>query len=68
LQSDPPRIHKNIPIGERVHLQIRGEGFNIFNQANFALPNINLGTGAAGSISSTITTSRQMQLVAKLMF
>lgn len=61
-------IHKNIALTERLRLQLRGEGFNVLNRANFALPNLNLGTAAGGTISSTITTSRQIQLVAKLEF
>ena len=68
LQTVDFAIHKNIPITERVKLQIRGEGFNILNRANFALPNITLGAAASGSISSTITTSRQIQLVGKIEF
>jgi hypothetical protein len=68
LQTVDFAVHKNIPLNERVKLQLRGEGFNIFNQANFALPNFNLGTAAGGSISSTITTSRQIQVVAKVEF
>ena len=68
LQTVDFAIHKNIPLTERVKLQIRGEGFNILNRANFALPNLTLGAAASGSISSTITTSRQIQLVAKIEF
>lgn len=35
------------------HLQFRAEVFNIFNQRNFALPNVTLNSGAFGSIAST---------------
>ena len=68
LQTVDLALHKNIPLTERVKLQLRGEGFNILNRANFALPNINLGAAAGGSIASTITTSRQIQVVAKVEF
>jgi hypothetical protein len=68
LQTVDLAMHKNFSITERLRLQLRGEGFNILNRANFALPNINLGTAAGGAISSTITTSRQVQLVAKIEF
>ena len=68
LQTVDFAVHKNIPLNERVKLQLRGEGFNILNNANFALPNFNLGSAAAGSIASTITTSRQIQVVAKVEF
>jgi len=68
LQTVDLAVHKNIPLTERVKMQLRGEGFNILNRANFALPNINLGAAAGGTISSTITTSRQIQMVAKIEF
>ena len=68
LQTVDFAVHKNIAITERVKLQFRGEGFNILNRANFALPNFNLGTSAGGSIGSTITTSRQVQVVGKIQF
>jgi hypothetical protein len=68
LQTVDFAIHKNIPLGEKVKLQIRGEGFNILNNSNYALPNFNLGTAAGGSIASTITSSRQIQLVGKVEF
>jgi hypothetical protein len=68
LQTVDLAIHKNIPLTERIKLQLRGEGFNILNRANFALPNLNLGAAAGGTIASTITTSRQIQLVAKIEF
>jgi hypothetical protein len=68
LKTVDMAVHKNIPVTGRLKLQLRGEAFNIMNQANFALPNFNLGTAAGGSITSTITTSRQIQVVAKVRF
>jgi hypothetical protein len=64
-------LHK---FGESTALQIRGDAFNIFNHTNFALPNSSVFTNAttvnqtAGTISSTITSSRQLQFSASLVF
>jgi hypothetical protein len=64
---------KTTAITERVGLQFRSEFFNILNHANFGLPNMGVfsGTGfnpAAGLISTTETTSRQIQFGLKLLF
>jgi hypothetical protein len=63
-----------VPVGRGRQIQLRVEGFNLLNRANFGLPDPNLfnadGTrrGAAGLITSTSTTSRQIQLGAKFTF
>lgn len=64
---------KNTSLTERMRLQFRAEFFNILNRANFATPNlIVFSSGAvsptAGLITSTVTTSRQIQFALKLMF
>ena len=64
---------KRIVITERTNLQFRAEFFNILNHANFAAPNSIVFSGGAvsptaGLITSTITTSRQIQFGLKLMF
>ena len=67
-------IVRLIPVGGGRQLQLRVEAFNLLNRANFGLPDPNLfnpdGTrrGAAGLITSTATTSRQIQLGAKFTF
>lgn len=60
---------------ERVNLQFRAEFFNVANHANFATPNAVVFTSAsstpastAGVITSTSTTSRQIQFGLKLLF
>jgi hypothetical protein len=63
---------KNFPLrvlGENAKLQLRVEAFNLLNRANFNLPNRIVFTGPgslplrnAGQITSTSTTSRQIQL------
>jgi hypothetical protein len=70
-------LFKRIPIRESVTLQFRAEVFNVFNHANFAFPNQVVFAGnsssytysdSAGAITSTATTSRQIQFALKLMF
>jgi hypothetical protein len=60
-------ITRTIPITERIGLNLRGEAFNAFNRANFNNPNATIGTGPAGSISSTLP-ARIIQLAAKIVF
>jgi hypothetical protein len=64
-------------LGENSNLQFRVEFFNIFNRANFGLPNRTVYTGkapgepvlgTAGQITSTVGTARQVQLALKLLF
>jgi hypothetical protein len=67
---------KNTPFGESRSLQFRWEVFNLFNRANFDLPNstnflVANGTASstAGRISApTVTPARQMQFGLKLSF
>jgi hypothetical protein len=67
-------VVKVIPVTERVKVDFRGEFFNLFNRANFGLPEGNIfstnGTvrGAAGRIRDTTTTSRQVQFGLKVLF
>ncbi|MFN2491655.1 MAG: TonB-dependent receptor domain-containing protein [Pyrinomonadaceae bacterium] len=46
-------VNKNTRINERVSLQFRTEFFNIFNHANFSLPNVQVDSGAFGAIGTT---------------
>jgi hypothetical protein len=64
---------KETSITERVNLQFRAEIFNLLNRANFNTPNLIVFTptgvsGTAGAISSTSTTSRQVQFGLKLLW
>jgi hypothetical protein len=69
---------KNNHIAESLNLQFRAEFFNLLNHANFQVPPLINGTdifdstGApnptAGLLASTTTTSRQIQLGAKLIW
>jgi hypothetical protein len=66
-------LFKNIAFTERLKLQVRAEFFNALNHTNFGTPNaIVFSSGqvssTAGLITSTATTSRQIQFGMKLMF
>jgi hypothetical protein len=70
-------------LGEAGNAEFRVEGFNIFNRANFATPgrtpfkgnlandndvNEPLQTATSAAITSTISSSRQVQMVLKILF
>ena len=74
---------KNTRLSDSFNLQLRAEAFNVFNHANFQSPvgnttfasrvatpaNFNTESlGAAGTLTQTSTTSRQVQLGAKFIF
>ena len=64
---------KDTIIREGFTLQFRGELFNLLNRANFNTPNLIVFTpsglsGTAGAITSTATTSRQVQFALKLLW
>ncbi len=68
-------VLKVTPLTERIKLQFRAEFFNILNRANFGIPNPVVYSAAgttpsptAGVITSTATTSRQIQLGLKLLW
>jgi len=64
---------KNTSVSERMTLQFRAEFFNALNRSNFGTPNAVVFSGpavsaSAGLISTTATTSRQIQFGLKLVF
>jgi hypothetical protein len=66
-------LFKDTRIHDRSTLQFRAEFFNILNHANFNTPNAVVFTPSgvsptAGLITSTSTTSRQIQFALKLLF
>jgi hypothetical protein len=73
LASVDLSLFKDMSLSERTTLQFRAESFNIQNRANFASPNAIVFSGSAvspsaGLITSTVTTSRQLQFGLKLIF
>jgi len=67
-------VFKTTRLSEGRNLQLRAEIFNVLNHANFGIPssimltNTGAAAAAAGVITSTAGTSRQIQLGAKLNF
>ncbi len=64
---------KDTSLHERLNLEFRAEFFNILNRANFNTPNLVVFTPSgvsptAGVITSTSTTSRQIQFALKLLW
>ena len=64
---------KKISINEQWNLQFRAEAFNVLNHVNFAGPNAvvfqgNNYSSSAGVITSTATTSRQIQFALRLLW
>ena len=66
-------LFKTTAIAERASLQFRAEFFNALNHANFGTPNATvfssgIVSATAGLITTTTTTSRQIQFGMKLIF
>ena len=66
-------LFKATSLSERAKLELRAEFFNVLNRANLGLPNPIVFSGgavspSAGIITSTSTTSRQIQFGLKLAF
>jgi len=71
-------LAKNTRIGESFNVQFRAEAFNVFNRANYQVPPLINGTdifdstgtpnSTSGVLTSTTTTSRQIQLGIKLIW
>lgn len=60
-------IFKNVKLSERSSLQIRAEGFNIFNRTNLYQPQNQLVSSQFG-LSPTAFFPRQIQFAAKILF
>lgn len=71
-------VAKNTRIRDSFNVQFRAEGFNILNRANYQVPPLVTGTDIfdstgtpntnAGVLTSTTTTSRQIQLGIKVIW
>ena len=61
-------IFKDFDLPEAMNLELRAEVFNVLNTPEFGQPNVDTDTAQAGSITTTIHSSRQIQFAMKLMF
>jgi hypothetical protein len=73
LETVDLSLTKNTSLNERVGLQFRAEFFNVLNHTNLGVPNSIVFTGtsispSAGLITTTATTSRQIQFGLKLTY
>lgn len=65
---------KDTKITERIGSEFRAEAFDVFNHPNFGDPNLNVGSGTFGVITSTrfptgdFGSSRQLQFALKITF
>ena len=61
-------LFKDYAATERVHLQLRGELFNILNHPQFDLPAATIGQAGVGTITNTVGTPRDIQVGLRLIF
>ncbi len=61
-------VMKNVSIGPRMRLQLRGEIYNTLNRANLGGPNTAPTNSAFGTITAQNGLPRQLQLAARLSF
>jgi hypothetical protein len=68
-------LAKQIPLSERVQLQFRSEFFNLFNRAQYGLPQADSSSSSFGQIVTTVNTTpvgtgtpRQIQFALRLEF
>lgn len=65
----PGRVNLDAALSKRFGpVQFRAEVFNVFNNAQFAVPNTTVGSPAFGVITSTVKGPRQIQLALKYTF
>ena len=74
LASVDMSVEKGFKVRENANAMFRAEIFDVANRANFGLPSVNALTsagvpnGSAGRITSTVTSSRQIQFGVKINF
>jgi hypothetical protein len=60
-------VTRNFVVWREAHLEFRAEGFNVFNHANFSLPDVTLGSPTFGQLLGA-GAMRDIQLALKLTF
>ncbi len=68
-------LSKYVSVTERMSIRLRADAFNVFNRAQFGMPNADLSSSNFGIITTTISnyatgrgTPREFQLSAKIIF
>ena len=59
---------KNIPLRERLAIQLRFEAFNALNLQILGTPGTTIGLSSAGVVTNIASTPRQLQMAAKITF
>jgi hypothetical protein len=60
-------VSRNLRIGAHT-LELRGEVFNVLNHVNWGAPNVTLGAGTSGQVTTTANDQRIIQLAIKYAF
>jgi hypothetical protein len=68
LQQVNFSMFKNFKFAERWNLQFRADFQNLFNRANYGLPDLTVGDPAMGAVTTATVTARIIQLGLKLSF
>jgi hypothetical protein len=61
-------LSKETRLTERLNLELRFEGFNVFNNVNFALPSGDISDSEFGQITNTVGGPRTLQIGARIRF
>jgi outer membrane receptor protein involved in Fe transport len=61
-------VQRRLNLTNRVNATLRLDAFNVFNRANFGLPDTNIASATAGVISTLAGDPRVMQLSVRLGF
>jgi hypothetical protein len=61
-------LFRQFPIGEGRQFEFRAEAFNVLNHVNLGQPANDINSGAFGTINSTASSARQLQLAVKFVF
>ncbi len=61
-------LHKKFYLSENRYLQLRIEGFNVFNNPHFGVPSTDINDNYFGIIRSTIGSPRSLQIAMRLKF
>jgi hypothetical protein len=66
--SSDASLLKHIPIHEQVRLEFRADFLNIFNQVDFAAPNVTPTSSSFGIITAQMNVPRRIQAMLRLTF
>jgi hypothetical protein len=61
-------LFKIFPLGESRRLELRFEGFNVFNIINLGVPGTTVDQGDAGRVTSVAVPPRELQFALKFLF